>query len=70
MGGSPEVDLSSIDALTSLHRDLERDGIALWLAEVRAKARDLLDKSGVIETIGAEQVYPTVHAAKDEYLQK
>ena len=46
--------------LKELHDDLEAAGVQLMLARVRPAVRDLLDRSGVTEAIGAEHIYGRV----------
>jgi len=60
LSGSTELDLQTADALGELADALRRDGIALWLAEVRAPALAILTRSGVTERVRVE---PTLDAA-------
>jgi len=46
--------------LEELHDDLEAAGVQLMLARVRPAVRDLLDRSGVTEAIGANNIYGRV----------
>ena len=36
------------------------EGVELLLANVRAPIRDLLERSGVAQTIGEEHIYPSI----------
>jgi sulfate permease, SulP family len=55
-----EIDVPSADMLQELHDDLEAAGVRLMLARVRPAVRDLLDRSGVTEAIGAENIHGRV----------
>ena len=55
-----ELDVPSADMLEELHKDLHAAGVELALARVRPAVRDLLDRSGVLEQIGAGHVYGRV----------
>lgn len=55
-----EIDVPSADMLEELHDDLEAAGVRLMLARVRPTVRDLLDRSGVTEAIGAENIHGRV----------
>ncbi len=55
-----EIDVPSADMLEELEADLEAAGVQLMLARVRPPVRDLLDRSGVTEAIGAENIYNRV----------
>jgi len=57
---TPEVDMPVVEVLEDLHGRLAGDGIELWLSHLRPDARDLLERAGVIATIGAARVYPRV----------
>jgi MFS superfamily sulfate permease-like transporter len=57
---TPEVDMPVVEALEDLHGRLAGDGIELWLSHLRPDARDLLERAGVIATIGVARVYPRV----------
>jgi MFS superfamily sulfate permease-like transporter len=52
-----ELDVPSADMLEELDTDLQAAGVRLMLARVRPPVRDLLDRSGVTEAIGAENIY-------------
>jgi MFS superfamily sulfate permease-like transporter len=55
-----EIDVPSADVLKELHDDLKASGVRLMLARVRPAVRDLLDRSGVTDKIGADQCYGRV----------
>ena len=57
---TPEVDVPVVEAIEGLHRRLASDGIELWLAGLRPVARDLLDRAGVLATIGSTGIHPRV----------
>ncbi len=46
--------------LEELEADLDAAGVQLMLARVRPPVRDLLDRSGVTEAIGAENIFNRV----------
>ena len=55
-----ELDVPSADMLEELHDDLKASGVQLLLARVHPVVRDLLDRSGATEKIGAEHMYNRV----------
>ena len=57
---SNNLDLSSVDTLAELVGELKAEGVELLLANVRAPIRDLLERSGVAQTIGEEHIYPSI----------
>ena len=54
------IDTSGIDALQQMYRSLQRQGIALVLANVNEQPLGLIRRSGFAAEIGAEQIVPTV----------
>jgi SulP family sulfate permease len=60
------LDTSGLDALEQLHRELERRGIALVLADVNEQPLSLIRRSGFEARLGAENIVPTVSAAFDD----
>jgi SulP family sulfate permease len=63
-----EVDLTSLDALDLLRRELEGRGIVLALARVKQDLLDDLDAAGLLEAIGTARIYPTLPTAVQAYL--
>jgi high affinity sulfate transporter 1 len=57
---TPEVDVPVVEALEDLHQRLAADGIELWLAYLRPDAKDLLERAGVLATIGDARVHARV----------
>jgi SulP family sulfate permease len=51
MSPSIDLDLQTADTLEELREQLERDGIELCLAAVRAPAREVLDRAGVSDRV-------------------
>lgn len=54
------LDIDSIEMLTDLQTELKAEGIELLLANLRAPVRDVLQRSGLIERIGKQHIYPSV----------
>ena len=57
------IDASGVDALTQLHRRLQRDGVSLWLCEVDPQTHRALQRTGLAELIGAAHVMPSLGEA-------
>ena len=57
---TPEVDVPVVEALEDLHQRLAAEGIELWLCHLQPGVRDLLDRAGVLATIGPDRVHPRV----------
>jgi len=60
------MDSSGLDALEQMHRTLQRQGIALVVANVNEQPMALMRSTGFEEALGSENVLPTVAAALDE----
>jgi SulP family sulfate permease len=63
-----EVDLTSLDALDRLRRDLDARGVVLALARVKQDLLDDLKAAGLVDAIGTDRMYPTLPTAVAAYL--
>jgi high affinity sulfate transporter 1 len=57
---TPEVDVPVVEAVVDMHQRLAGAGIELWLSHLQPGARDLLDRAGVLATVGPDRVYARV----------
>jgi sulfate permease, SulP family len=57
---TPELDVPAVEAVKDLCQRLGSDGVELWLCRVRPPVRDLLDRAGVLDVIGADRIYQRV----------
>lgn len=62
-----DIDSTALDALESVRHELAERGIVVALARVEHAVRLLLERSGFIDRIGEEHVYPTLPTAVDAY---
>jgi high affinity sulfate transporter 1 len=62
-----EVDSTGLDALVQTHDDLAARGIRLVLARVKNDLRIRMERYGVVEIIGEENLYPTLPTAVAAY---
>jgi MFS superfamily sulfate permease-like transporter len=62
------LDVPSADMLSALHDDLTQRGIVLSLARVHAPARRMLERTGVLEKVGASRIYPQVSTGVEAWL--
>lgn len=62
-----EIDLTAADALRALHGELGDHGVVLALARVKQELRDLLERAGLVDLIGADLLFPTLPTAVDAF---
>jgi len=63
LGAQDQIDLTSIEVLKGLVKDLKSKGIAMYLADVHMPVREFSQRTGLLEIIGEDHIYPTVDAA-------
>ncbi|WP_042422523.1 SulP family inorganic anion transporter [Streptacidiphilus anmyonensis] len=62
-----EVDITALDSVDSLRLELEERGIVFALARVKQDLYEELDAYGLVESVGAERIFPTLPTAVDAY---
>jgi high affinity sulfate transporter 1 len=65
--GSHDLDVSGLDAIEAIQRDLSDRTMQLWLSNVHGAAQDILDRGNVTDKIGSERIFPTVRAAVEAF---
>jgi sulfate permease, SulP family len=62
-----DVDSTAIEAMESLVQELQSRGIDVALARVHVELAELLDRAGILDLIGRENIYPTLPTAVAGY---
>ncbi|MFE1883724.1 SulP family inorganic anion transporter [Streptomyces diastatochromogenes] len=62
-----EVDITALDALEELRRELTDRGIVFALARVKQDLLDELEAYGLAESVGADHIFPTLPTAVAAY---
>ena len=62
-----EVDITALDAVDELRRELALRGIVFALARVKQDLLDNLRAYGLVDTIGSERIFPTLPTAVAAY---
>jgi len=62
-----EVDITAVDALEALRRELVGRGIVFALARLKQDLRDQLAPCGLLDRIGEEHLFPTLPTAVEAY---
>jgi SulP family sulfate permease len=62
-----EIDVTAAEALSRLTQELQQQGIALRIARANRPLREKLERIGLAEQLGAENYYPSVHAAIEAF---
>jgi SulP family sulfate permease len=62
-----DVDSTAVEALESLVRELHARGKTVSLARVHVELAELLERAGILDLIGRENVYPTLPTAVAGY---
>jgi high affinity sulfate transporter 1 len=63
-----EVDLTSLDAMEELRRELDRRGVVFAMARVKQDLLDALEASGLAGRVGADRMFPTLPTAVAAYV--
>jgi len=58
-----EIDITAADMLAELHQELQSQGITFALVRVKQDLYAQLRRSGLLNTIGSAQIYPTLSTA-------
>lgn len=61
--GINDIDTTGTDALAQLHATLQAEGRTLHLCAVKKQVTEMLEKTGLIEALGPERIFPTDSAA-------
>jgi high affinity sulfate transporter 1 len=64
--GLNHVDATGIDLLTNLIEALRKESITFVFARLKSPMTDDLREAGVLDLVGEDHSYPTVHAAVDD----
>jgi SulP family sulfate permease len=65
-----QVDSAGLAAIEQVARDLERDGVTLVVARMRAVTQQRFDESGLSDAIGRDRLHPTVRGAVEACLRE
>jgi sulfate permease, SulP family len=65
-----DLDVTAAESLEKVHRELEEEGIEFVVAQARAPMRATLRRSGLVELLGRDRLFPTVGAAVSAYLDQ
>lgn len=63
-----DIDITAADVLAELEEELQRAGIELCFAEMKGPVKDHLKRYGLFAEIGAENFFPTIGQAVDNYI--
>ena len=63
LAASADLDIGTADMLRDLYSDLRANKIDLLFAQIRGSVRDRMTKTGLLEHIGADHLYPSIAAA-------
>ena len=58
-----ELDITSAEALKGLVKELHAKNLAVYVAEMHAPVQEFRRRTGLLEMIGEENVFPTVDLA-------
>ncbi|MER7045074.1 SulP family inorganic anion transporter [Streptomyces jumonjinensis] len=62
-----EVDITALDSVEELRRELTERGVVFAMARVKQDLRDPLDAYGLTESVGPELIFPTLPTAVAAY---
>jgi high affinity sulfate transporter 1 len=70
MGATSDLDVSSLDMLRDLVSDLRAEQREVMLTHVRGPARHRLQKTGLLDFVGADRIFYSIQAAVDDYQKR
>ena len=69
-GAMFDLDVTAAETLEDLDREFDQRGITLALAEPHAPMRDVLRRSGLLQKLGPENIFPTVGESIHAYVAR
>ena len=66
---SPQIDLTSLEMLDQLRGELQQLGTTVYFARVSDKVRDLFERSGFLDRVGQDRLFPGVDLAVKAFLK-
>ena len=69
LGATADLDIGTSDMLRDLSADLQTNGVALLMAEVRSSVRDRMQRTGLLESVGEDHLYASIPAAVEAFLR-
>src|SRR5216683_2144097 len=66
--GIIDIDVTAVEALRILQRELEHKGIRLAIARANHPLQEMLKRTGLTERIGSQHLYPTVRTGVQAFL--
>ncbi len=66
VGATTDVDVTTLDAIAELLAQLRDESIELRVAQVRWRARERMERAGLLEAIGRDRVFRSIAAALGE----
>jgi SulP family sulfate permease len=70
LGASGDLDIPTMDLLADVDVKLRQRGVILMFAQMRGAVRDRLERAQLIDVIGADNIYPSLAAGVEAYLQR
>jgi SulP family sulfate permease len=64
-----DIDVTAVESLHALHKDLKYKGIQLKFAHANRPLRQLLERTGLTREIGADSFFPSVHECVTAFAQ-
>jgi SulP family sulfate permease len=58
-GAINDIDVSGIETLEALRRTLQDQGIVLYVSAIKKQVWDVLDRAGMIKTLGSDRIFAT-----------
>ena len=63
LAASADLDIGTADMLRDLYSDLHSNHVELLFTQVRGSVRDRMERTGLLEHVGADHLYATIAAA-------
>ncbi len=65
-----EMGVSSVDVLLEVTRDALASGIEISFAEISEEVREIFSRSGLIDMVGGNRIYASIHEGVQDYLRR
>ena len=70
LGATADFDITTLDLVDTLVRDLQERSVDVLLAQVKGPVRDRMRRSGLMDVVGEERVYLSVEAAVASFRER